>query len=410
MGQYQNTKPDGTVTSTVAVTGKDTYEQAAALYAAIEGEYKGTDNLESRQVVAILSALERGQPLDTAEWDALQRLGRKYAQQVDELSVSPDWHGQNPMVPTKGTGRVMEALALMPGGRLPMREDAVAADAEPSTGAMVALYPDAAVARKLAQDGGLAADDLHITLAYLGPAAMLRDPEALRHAVGRWASRTAPLTGMVSGVGHFTNGTQPVTYASADVPGLEGMRQDLVDKLGNAGAPASGEHGFTPHITLAYADTTPDVDNLPLTFDHAALVVGDQRTNFPLSAPRAQDPLRLSSPTAQAAVWRLREGTPEPPPGLKVAVRNDKAEQAGKPAKECGTCRMYDMGFCWGYGQGYGSSFPTDEAWVCDSWQLDPDWEQQDPDSVANVNRELAPLSEAALLAYADYKTGGGST
>lgn len=42
----------------------------------------------------------------------------------------------------------------------------------------------------------------------------------------------------------------------------------------------------------------------------------------------------------------------------------------------CENCHMYDTaagGVCWGYGNAN-----VDPLYVCDSWSLDPDWQQQD--------------------------------
>jgi 2'-5' RNA ligase len=161
--------------------------------------------------------------------------------------------------------------------------------ADTSTGAMVALYPTADVAAQLAQPGGEPAEQLHVTLAYLGPAANIEDPEALKRAVAEFASRTAPIAGSVSGVGHFTGGETPVTYASVDLPTLAPARERLVfDLYSNGGAQLPREHGFSPHVTLAFADLNATVPNLPLVFEQVSLVIGGDRTDFPLYGTYAE--------------------------------------------------------------------------------------------------------------------------
>lgn len=59
-----------------------------------------------------------------------------------------------------------------------------------------------------------------------------------------------------------------------------------------------------------------------------------------------------------------------PPPNLR-----ESSDEESQPEHECGTCRMYDLasGTCWGY-----ANLPVDGEWVCDSWSLDPNWQQQD--------------------------------
>jgi 2'-5' RNA ligase len=163
--------------------------------------------------------------------------------------------------------------------------------AQAATGAMVALFPDATVAAQLAQPGGEPVDDLHITLAYLGPAANLEngDIDRLKQAVAEFAARTAPISGHISGTGKFTAGPTPVTYASVDLPTLPAARERLIFDLSSvAWLEPSREHGFTPHITLAYDDRPVSVPNLELTFDTVTLVLADERTDYALSGAYAE--------------------------------------------------------------------------------------------------------------------------
>jgi 2'-5' RNA ligase len=159
--------------------------------------------------------------------------------------------------------------------------------ADTHTGAMVALYPPADVAQQLAQPGGEPVEQLHVTLAYLGQAVMLSDIDLLKQKVAEFAARTAPISGTISGTGHFTGGPEPVTYASIDLPTLPAARERLVFDLNYVATP-SREHGFTPHITLAYADLNAAVPNLPVTFDTVSLVLAGERIDFPLSGAYAE--------------------------------------------------------------------------------------------------------------------------
>lgn len=157
------------------------------------------------------------------------------------------------------------------------------------SGAMVALYPSPDVAEMLAQDAGEPAEDLHVTLAFLGDASELDDPAALKAVVQGIAASAPPLTGEVAGIGHFTAGPEPVTYASPDVPGLSELRQSICEGLEGAGVEPSGDHGFTPHMTLAYARTEPDIPNLALAFNTLSLVIAGDRTDYPLSGKQAAE-------------------------------------------------------------------------------------------------------------------------
>ena len=153
-----------------------------------------------------------------------------------------------------------------------------------NTGVMVALYPPRSVAEALALDDGEPADELHLTLAFLGKADDLNAPDALHAAVRVWASSTKAITGEVSGVGLFTAGDEPVTYLSLDAPALPQARQALIEALTAAGLTPSEQHGVTPHITIDYADRVADVDagGAMLTFTAASVVIGDERTDYHL--------------------------------------------------------------------------------------------------------------------------------
>jgi 2'-5' RNA ligase len=368
---------------TVRLSDDAALADIADLYSLLGGDFNGTPSVESEQLKAMLADLQAGKPLSGDEWEQFSAIQRRHAADLAKFRASPENAAQGFVpAPTTGAGRVVEAMWLLPRS---LRE----AEAPGSTGAMVALYPDPDVAGKLAQPGGLAADDLHLTLAFLGPAAGIADADKLRNAVGAWASRTAPMTGTVSGVGHFTSSnSDPTTYASADVPALPGARQDLVDRLGSAGFPPSSLHGFTPHISLTTAaDSKVSVDNLPLRFDHVALKLGDERWDFPLSGMGDRRPMTL----AEAA--RVREGKAPPPPNLRQAAPHDEATEltSATPVRECGTCKMFQWGQCWGFG-----NIPVDDDWVCDVWTQDPDWKAQN--KAWDTAMEPMAMSESRAL------------
>lgn len=158
------------------------------------------------------------------------------------------------------------------------------AKAEQRTGAMVALYPAPEIASRIALTGGEDPAELHVTLAFLGDARDIKDGERLHRVVEGFAASTPPISGYLAGTGTFTAGEEPVTYASPDLPGLPTARHRLVDALEHAGFPPTRDHGFTPHITLAYgAERPPSLPALPLTFDRISVVLGGERADFPFS-------------------------------------------------------------------------------------------------------------------------------
>jgi 2'-5' RNA ligase len=157
------------------------------------------------------------------------------------------------------------------------------------TGLLVALWLDDATAAALAQPGGEPAENLHITLAIVPDMATADDLTFARivGAVDDIAAYHAPLTGTIGGHGRFYGGDDgDVIYAVPDVPGLTELRGAIVDSIGFTGAAISREHGYSPHITLAYVpagtDLTPDLAELPLRFTDIVIVAGERRVVIPL--------------------------------------------------------------------------------------------------------------------------------
>lgn len=161
------------------------------------------------------------------------------------------------------------------------------------TGVMVALFPDPAAVAAITGAEGVTepADQLHLTLAFLGDSTevpLATNKARVVDAVRSWAQRSwRPLKGQVNGAGRFYNaesdGTNAI-YLAPDVPGLPELRQSLVAAIEAAGLDYASDHGFTPHMTIAYvpADApTPDVRvDLPVRFDRVTLAWGDEQYDF----------------------------------------------------------------------------------------------------------------------------------
>jgi 2'-5' RNA ligase len=166
---------------------------------------------------------------------------------------------------------------------------------------MIALLLDNDTAQRLAIPGGEPAEDLHITLCFMGdidgppslngsytPYTM---PGPIRRVLTAVASAARPLSGTLAGIGRFTTQVDddtptPIT-ASVDVPGLTEFRTELVDALLQANYFVADNHGYTPHITLAYIDSDAEmpiesIEPLALHFNTVWLCVGDDRTPFKL--------------------------------------------------------------------------------------------------------------------------------
>lgn len=164
------------------------------------------------------------------------------------------------------------------------------------TGVMVAFMVGDDVVRELvtaAANAGVRGlvDGHHVTLAYLGEMDALADVrERIEAAVTAFAGIHPPLDARVSGVGRFTathRAGQDALYASVDSPELPNFRANLIRELSAQGVVFQSEHGFTPHITLAYLDEKmpmPDLRLPPraLHFTEVVLAWGDLHIRYPL--------------------------------------------------------------------------------------------------------------------------------
>lgn len=163
------------------------------------------------------------------------------------------------------------------------------------TGFLVALWLPSAAATSLAIKGGEAAADLHITLALCGDAEEMDELVQARiiTAIDETVRYRDKLEGKISGFGRFSNveeGEKHVFYASPDVPRLAELRQEIVNCLMNKGVDVDSNHGFTPHITLAYLDPEEDnplseIEDMSLLFEGVTVMAGTRRIDIPFWKP-----------------------------------------------------------------------------------------------------------------------------
>lgn len=207
---------------------------------------------------------------------------------------------------------------------------------EVSTLAMVAVYPRAEESDALAVPGGLAPDELHCTLLFLGDAVNV-DAEALAAAVADVAQTLPPLEGAVGGAAHFAEG--PDGYPSIllpDVMGLSTLQERIRSGLMKAGVESPSEHGFLPHMTLTYASepAVPDSKNLgaDLHFDAVTTVVGGERTDYPLTGMAITAAVR--APTLALSSRGTMDETPEVTTPPLLALRDfHLTAAAGEPTR-----------------------------------------------------------------------------
>jgi 2'-5' RNA ligase len=154
-------------------------------------------------------------------------------------------------------------------------------------GAMICLYPPLEIRKKLrAVTESLklprraeleTVDNIHLTLAYLPQYEVARERAVdlvavLEHVRAKYPE---PLKCKIQGYGVF-NGEDgmSVLYATLDCPELPFLRTDICKELDFIGVPYARDHGFVPHITLAYF---PENWKLPKGFSIAdmEMVIGD---------------------------------------------------------------------------------------------------------------------------------------
>ena len=125
-------------------------------------------------------------------------------------------------------------------------------------GVMVCVRPPEHICQALVGLGTEDFDNLHVTLAYLGKTDGV-DRGLLIDVVAEVAKMFPALMGKVGGFGVFLNGDENVLVALIDSPGLEDIQVHLSDALQLDGLPVHQDHGYQPHLTLAYGEDVPDV-------------------------------------------------------------------------------------------------------------------------------------------------------
>lgn len=179
--------------------------------------------------------------------------------------------------------------ALFPGSA--QKAELFDVSGDTNTGVMVALYPPADVAAQIAAMDGVEtpAEELHVTLAYYGDANDLSSSQ-IANAIERVRSMSfdfAPLTGRFGGIGRFSatesSDNKDVLYLNVDSPDIERLRIELVERMYRMRPKTN--HGYTPHMTLAYIDASANMPittwtAMPVAFDAISIVIGDKREDF----------------------------------------------------------------------------------------------------------------------------------
>ncbi|MCX4458664.1 phage minor head protein [Streptomyces sp. NBC_01728] len=205
-------------------------------------------------------------------------------------------------------------------------ESTAAADGSHLMGGMIALLPTAEDAARLAVDGGEDADELHLTLYFLGDdgAAWTEDQrneliDLVRTAV---ADLPGPFTARAFGVNHWNPDSDTPSWVWAvgddrdrpeDAPTLEHVRQlvtsALEDTHDHPDVPV--QHSpWVPHVCAQYGDDagvlTELVDRLGgITFDRIRLAFAGDHTDIPLG-PQQEEELMATDAVQAAPMLAVR--------------------------------------------------------------------------------------------------------
>lgn len=146
-------------------------------------------------------------------------------------------------------------------------------------------------------------EEYHLTLCYLGETDY-ETFERLSEILPKFSQTHDAIRGKIQGIGRFFNEESDGSnafYASFDGVELPTLREDLINFLKRYNVTFPQNHGFTPHITLAYIDKdspTPPLDFpfIDMTFSEIVLAWGDYRIKYHL------EDLRLSQSTSYCSV------------------------------------------------------------------------------------------------------------
>jgi hypothetical protein len=196
--------------------------------------------------------------------------------------------------------------------------------ADGHTGGMIALVP--ADPTPLVVAGGEAADDMHLTLAYLGDDVTDLDDAARAGLVDAVTEVAAVAPGPVEAevMGHAAfnptgaHDRDPCAVYLVSGRGLPEL------KAAFAGIDTSEHPVFLPHVTAGYGLTPADLSFVgPVRFDRLRVALADQVTDIPLpaAAPISEEP---AMPNTLATGRTSTRARPQPAAGGEAVI-----EQAG---------------------------------------------------------------------------------
>lgn len=204
---------------------------------------------------------------------------------------------QFPGDPTGPPGEVIQCRCSM-AFDLSFDEEPLVAAAEVHTGAMIALRMTEPDARVMEVEGGEDADELHVTLCYLGDATALTEQYATSELIDHLAEVAetyAKIHTETFALDIFNPESDEydtaVVLGVRGTPGMLEIQEAVYDCLGKLDVEYPDQHEpWIPHITLAYTDDLGRAlawtDRIgPIIFDRIRLAIAGMTWDFPLGVP-----------------------------------------------------------------------------------------------------------------------------
>lgn len=228
---------------------------------------------------------------------------KKNGSEADALSAAnkklPDRRPKSTTVVSSGRKikeKAMETYVALDDDRFELIEIGGTAEKDDSgtVRGMVALYPGPEMAKLLAIDPGefdnvagivfTPPEEMHVTIAYYPEIRLEQVNGLIQHVAVCAGNCWQEIETEIEGIAQFAAPDgEPVPYVIlVDPTELMSLREMLCHS-----PLVSKDHGFIPHMTLAYVPDGQNLDivippELPLTFDRISLLVDDQRYDFKL--------------------------------------------------------------------------------------------------------------------------------
>lgn len=197
-------------------------------------------------------------------------------------------------------------------------------DDDSTSGGMIALMPTPGDAARLAVPGGEPADELHLTLQYLGPDGSVFTPDERMSLLDELRMLTRdlpPITSKIFGIAHWNaDGDKPAWVWSVgdppDAVSLEAAHGMAEEAVWATALDVPDQHcPWVAHVCAAYSDDlslAPELEQRlgPVTFDRVRVSFGNEDHDIPLTG----DPVTASA-------WSPRRD----PTGLETSARVDFA-------------------------------------------------------------------------------------